>query len=219
MNDVQAVIFDLDGTLVDSMWIWEEIDNIYLKSKGYSVPPNIGDEITHLSFQQTAQYFKDKFNITDSVEIIMATWNTMAFDLYNKKVKLKEGALEFLTHLKSNGIKIGLATSNSITLLEATLKSNNVYDLFDSITVTDEVKKSKENPDIYLLAAKKLNVDPKSCMVFEDIIPAVRGAKKAGMRVTAVYDLHNKKDAEVLKELADNFIVNYHELLLQPIES
>lgn len=213
MNNIKAAIFDLDGTLVDSMWVWQQIDIDYLSKKGHAVPNNLNDEITHLSFTQTAEYFKNKFCIDDSVEEIMNTWNTMAFDHYKNNVKLKIGALEYLQKLKQSGIKIGLATSNSIPLLTATLKNNNAFDLFDAITVTDEVKKSKSNPDIYLLAAKKLGVEPKDCMVFEDIIAAVNGAKLAGMKVTGVYDEHAKHQTNELKEKCDNYIYSYEELL------
>ncbi|MEN8076750.1 HAD family phosphatase [Clostridioides difficile] len=213
LNNIKAAIFDLDGTLIDSMWVWQQIDIDYLSKRGHAVPNNLNDEITHLSFTQTAEYFKNRFSIEDSVEEIMNTWNTMAFNHYKNNVKLKIGALEYLHKLKRSGIKIGLATSNSMPLLTATLKNNNAFDLFDAITVTDEVKKSKSNPDIYLLAAKKLGVDPKDCMVFEDIIAAVEGAKLAGMKVTGVYDEHSKHQIDVLKKECDNYIYSYEELL------
>lgn len=213
MKNIQAVIFDLDGTLVDSMHVWAQIDIDYLSTKGHAVPDNLVDEITHLSFQQTAEYFKTRFNIDDSVDEIMETWNNMAFNKYSTEVMLKDGAFEYLNKLKASGIKIGLATSNSLNLLTATLKNNKVLDLFDAITITDEVKKSKENPDIYLLAANKLGVSPKNCMVFEDILAAVKGAKLAGMKVTAIYDEHSKHQEETLKGICDNYIYNYIELL------
>lgn len=213
MNNIKAAIFDLDGTLVDSMWVWQQIDIDYLSKKGHTVPSNLNDEITHLSFTQTAEYFKNRFSIEDSVEEIINTWNTMAFNHYKNNVKLKVGALEYLQKLKQSGIKIGLATSNSLPLLTATLKNNNAFDLFDAITVTDEVKKSKSNPDIYLLAAKKLGVEPKDCIVFEDIIAAVNGAKLAGMKVIGVYDEHAKHQINDLKDKCDNYIYSYEELL------
>lgn len=213
MNNIKAAIFDLDGTLIDSMWVWQQIDIDYLSKRGHAVPNNLNDEITHLSFTQTAEYFKSRFSIEDSVEEIMNTWNAMAFNHYKNNVKLKTGALEYLNKLKKSGIKIGLATSNSLPLLTATLKNNNAFDLFDAITVTDEVKKSKSNPDIYLLAAKKLGIDPKDCMVFEDIIAAVEGAKLAGMKVTGVYDEHSKHQIDALKRECDNYIYSYEELL------
>lgn len=213
LNNIKAAIFDLDGTLVDSMWVWHQIDIDYLSEKGHAVPEKLNDEITHLSFYQTAEYFKNRFSIEDSVEEIMTTWNTMAYNHYANNVKLKPGALNYLQNLKKSGIKIGLATSNSIPLLTVTLKNNNAFDLFDAITVTDEVKKSKSNPDIYLLAAKKLGVDPSECMVYEDIIAAVEGVKLAGMKVTGVYDEYSKHQTELLKKECDNYIYSYEELL------
>ena len=213
MNTIKAAIFDLDGTLVDSMWVWEQIDIDFLKSKGYTPPKDLKDDITHLTFRQTAEYFKDRFNLSDSIDEITDTWNNMAYDFYSSKVKLKEGVIPFFNKLKSLNIKIGLATSNSLPLLEATLKNNGIYHLFDAITVTDEVKKSKENPDVYLLCANKLNVSPKNCVVFEDIIAAVNGAKLAGMKVIGIYDKASEDQKEILTQTFDRYILNYNELI------
>lgn len=213
MNNIKAAIFDLDGTLVDSMGVWSKIDIDFLGKRNIPLPANLKDDITHLSFQQVAEYFKDRFKLTESTEDIMNEWHEMAYHEYSKNVKLKAGAKEYLEKLKASGVKIGLATSNSIPLLEATLKNNNIYSLFDAITVTDEVNKSKDNPDIYLLSAKKLNVAPEDCMVYEDILPAVTGAKLAGMKVTGVYDDASMDQMDMLKEKCDLYINNYHELL------
>ena len=213
MNDIEAVIFDLDGTLVDSMWVWEQIDIDFLKSKGYTPPEDLKDDITHLTFTQTAEYFKNRFNLSDSIDEIKNTWHNMAYNFYSSKVFLKEGVVPFFEKLKSLNIKIGLATSSSVVLLEATLKNNGIYDLFDAITVTDEVKKSKENPDVYLLAAKKLNVSPENCVVFEDIPMGIKGAKMGGFKTVAVYDECSKKAKDELKKLADSYIYDFFEML------
>lgn len=213
MNNIKAAIFDLDGTLVDSMWVWEQIDIDFLKSKGYTPPKDLKDDITHLTFNQTAEYFKNRFNLSDSIDEITDTWHNMAYSFYSSKVKLKPGVISFLNKLKSLDIKIGLATSNSIPLLEATLKNNGIYHLFDAITVTEEVKKSKENPDVYLLCANKLNVAPENCIVFEDIIAAVKGAKLAGMRVIGVYDKAAEDQEELLSKACDKYIYDYNELV------
>lgn len=213
MNNIKAAIFDLDGTLVDSMWVWEQIDIDFLKSKGYTPPKDLKDDITHLTFNQTAEYFKNRFNLSDSIDEITDTWHNMAYSFYSSKVKLKPGVISFLNKLKSLNIKIGLATSNSIPLLEATLKNNGIYHLFDAITVTEEVKKSKENPDVYLLCANKLNVPPENCIVFEDIIAAVKGAKLAGMKVIGVYDKASEDQEELLSKACDKYIYDYNELV------
>lgn len=213
LKDITAVIFDLDGTLVDSMWVWDQIDEDYLSKKNIEVPKNLNSEIAHLSFNQVAKYFKKRFNLEDSLDDIKNSWNTMAYYHYSTDIKLKNGVKEFLDFLKSLNIKIALATSNSMNLLEATLKNNGIYEYFDSITLTDEVSVGKHEPDVYLLAAKKLGVDPKNCLVFEDIIQAVIGAKKAGMKVIAVEDTRSLSDKDKLLEASDEFITDFSELL------
>ena len=213
LKDIKGAIFDLDGTLVDSMWVWSQIDIDYLKMKGYSMPENLRSEIVHLSFSQTAIYFKEKFNLNDSIKEISEDWHNMAFNHYSNNVKLKLGVRDFLNNLKSFKIKIALATSNSIPLLEACLKNNGIYDYFDSITTTDEVSNGKDCPDVYLLAANKLGINPKDCLVFEDILPAIQGAKAANMKVIAVKDDECLDSKEDLLKYADKYIHSFEELL------
>lgn len=213
MKNIEAVIFDLDGTLIDSMSIWAQIDSDYLKEFNISVPPNLHEEITHLTLTQTANYFKTKFNIKDDEATIINRWNDMAFYHYSNTIKLKEGVIEYLDYLKAKNIKISLATSNSIPLLEATLKNNDIYHYFDAITVTEEVKKSKSNPDVYLLAASKINVKPENCLVFEDVVQAVKGAKLAGMTVYAIYDEVSKNQRDELTNYADLYVESYNDLI------
>lgn len=213
MHNIKAAIFDLDGTLVDSMWVWDQIDKEYLKERGHSVPLNLKDKINHLSFNQTAMYFKDAFRLEDSLETIMNDWTTMAYTHYSQSISLKEGALDFLKKLKSSGIKIGLATSNSVTLLEAVLRNNNIYSYFDCITTTSEVAHGKDKPDVYLLAAERLGVDPSLCIVFEDIVPAIIGAKAANMKTIAIFDKAAEHNRDELIALADKYILNYNEII------
>ncbi len=212
-NNIKGAIFDMDGTIIDSMWVWSRIDRDYLKKRGTEVPEDLYDNIGHLSFNETAEYFKDRFNISDSVENIQEEWNRMAFDEYSKNVKLKPGVKKFLNILKAKNIKISVASSNSLTLIEAALKSNDVYNLFDSITTTDEVKRNKNFPDVYLLAAKKLGLAPYECVVFEDILPAIIGAKASGAKVIGVHDFYSKNQMKDIIEKADSYIFEYNELL------
>ncbi|WP_024614337.1 HAD family phosphatase [Clostridium sp. Ade.TY] len=212
-NNIEAAIFDLDGTLIDSMWVWDQIDIDYLTSKNIPVPKNLNDEIGHLSFNQVALYFKERFKLEDSLDEIKNSWNDMANYHYSNTIKLKKGVKEFLDFLKESNIKIGLATSNSKQLLELVLKNNEIYDYFDAITITDEVSIGKHEPDVYLLAAQKLNVNPKNCIVFEDIVQAVKGAKKANMKVIAVEDERSLPEKEELTSLSDKFISDFLELI------
>ena len=215
LTNIKAAIFDLDGTLINSMSLWDQIDIDYLTSKNIPVPDDLNDEISHLSFNQVAVYFKERFKLEDSLDDIKNTWNTMAYDHYSSDITLKDGVVEFLDFLKKSNIKIGLATSNSTELLEASLKFNKIYDYFDAITITDEVSIGKHEPDVYLLAAKKLNVKPAECIVFEDILPAIKGAKKAGMKVIAVEDECSVLDKDEIIKNSDGFINDFRVLIPQ----
>lgn len=215
LSNIKGVIFDLDGTLVDSMGVWAKIDSDYLTDLGLEVPKNLKEEITHLGFKEVAKYFKKRFNIASSEEEIMKTWHDMAYVEYKNNIKLKPGAREFLEQLKESNIKIGLATSNSYPLLEVCLKSNNIFHLFDSITITGEVPRGKDFPDVYLLAAKRLGLEPKECAVFEDILPAVKGALSAGMKVFAVEEhTVSKEEKSQIKEIVHEYIDSFNDLLV-----
>jgi HAD superfamily hydrolase (TIGR01509 family) len=213
LKDICAAIFDLDGTLVDSMWVWEKIDIEYLKKRGIALPEDLRDDIAHLSFDDTSKYFKNRFNLEDSIEDIKSEWNDMAFTEYSENVTLKPGVIKFLDVLKKNNIKIALATSNTQLLLELTLKNNGIYHYFDSITTTGEVSKGKDHPDVYLLAAKKLDVPPEKCVVFEDILPAILSAKAAGMRVVGVKDKFASHQETQIAENATLFINDFYDIL------
>ncbi len=212
LTNIKAAIFDLDGTLVDSMWVWGKIDEDYFKIRNMDMPLDLKTQIEHLSFDDTAAYFKSNFGLLDTIEEIKKEWTDFAYVEYLNNVKLKPGVVEFLSLLKTLNIKIGLATSNNNDLLEAVLKSNGIYHYFDSITLTNEVSRGKNFPDVYLLAAEKLGIKPEECIVFEDILPAVKGAKAAGMKVVGVYDDFSKEQWEDIIIHADNYIIEYHEL-------
>lgn len=212
LDNINAVIFDLDGTLIDSMWIWDKIDEDYLKEKGFDIPHNLRVDIAHLSFDETAIYFKTRFSLNDSLDQIKNRWLDMAIGHYSNTIPLKPGAKEFLHKLKSKGIQVAIATSNTHCLIEPVLKNNGIYDYFHSITTTSEAGKGKEYPDVYLLAAKKLSVNPENCLVFEDILPAVLAAKAAGMRVIGVQDLSAEDQWTHISKHAEIFIQDFTEL-------
>ena len=185
-NLVKAVLFDFDGTLADSMWMWDDIDIEYLGSRGIALPDTLQKEIEGMSFSETAIYFKETFHLDDSLEEIKADWNRMAMDKYIHEVPLKTGVLEFLQLLKSDGIRMGIATSNSRELVDAALESLAIQDFFQTVTIGCEVAAGKPSPDIYLKVAERLQVCPEECLVFEDVPAGILAGKRAGMPVIAV---------------------------------
>ncbi len=211
-KDIKAVIFDLDGTLVDSMWMWRDIDIEYLGERGIEFPENLQSEIEGMSFSETAVYFKRRFHLGEPLEDIKGEWNQMAWDKYTTRVPLKEGALELLQFLKENHIKAGIATSNSRELVDLTTHKLKVREYFNSIRTSCEVEKGKPAPDIYHLVARDLEVEADGCLVFEDIIQGIMAGKNAGMRVCAVYDSFSREDTVRKQELADYYIESFKEL-------
>lgn len=213
LDHIKAVIFDLDGTLVESMSMWKDIDVEYLKKFNLPVPENLQQDIEGLNMYQTAVYFKETFGIPDCLEDIMATWNAMAYEKYTCEIPLKSGVKSFLEALKKNHILCGIATTNSRFLTEAILTSHQIDSFFSVIVTGDEITKGKPDPEIYLKAAEKMKVSPEECLVFEDIPYGIMAGKQAGMRVCAVEDVYSVKDREEKRRLADFYIDNYEELL------
>ncbi len=209
MQDIKAVIFDLDGTLVDSMWMWYDIDVEYLGRYGLACPDDLQTCIEGMSFQETAVYFKQRFALPDSLEQIKSDWNQMAWDKYLHQVPLKEGAYDFLCHCRENGILLGIATSNSRELVENIAEVHGLNEFFGCIMTGSDVKKGKPAPDIYLAVAKGLGVLPERCLVFEDIVPGILAGKNAGMRVCAVEDIYSEHQRKEKRLLADYYIKNY----------
>ena len=209
LDDYEAVIFDLDGSLVDSMWMWKAIDIEYLKGFGIKPPEDLQKQIGGRSFFETAVFFKDKFGLEDSVEKIGDDWNRMAWDKYTNEVPLKDGAFEFLSACENKGIKLGIASSNSTELIEQVLFSHNIRDKFSSVKSGTQIQKGKPAPDVYLAVANELKVSPEKCLVFEDLVDGIKAGKNAGMTVVAVSDDYSRHSDKAKRELADYYIEDY----------
>ncbi len=210
----KAVIFDLDGTLIDSMGIWIQIDKEYLEIRNIPVPDDLFKDVkTGNSFNEICQYFKDKFDLPDSIEEIGTEWTGMVEEHYKTDVKLKPGAHEFLTLLQENNIKIGVGTSNSKQLAETVLNANKVLEKFDSIVAGCEEIKGKPYPDIFLKSAKELDIAPEDCLVIEDVLIGVQAAKRAGMDVFAIYDEYAAYETDKIKQTSDFYADTFSEII------
>lgn len=213
LENKKAMLFDLDGTLVDSMWMWEAIDIEFLGAYGYECPDDIQRAIEGMSFSETAVYFKERFDLPLSLDEIKAVWTRMSIDKYRHEVLLKPGVLEFLKYCKENGIRTGIGTSNGSEIVDAVLTSLKVKEYFDAVVTACEVAHGKPEPDIYLEVAKRLGVQPENCLVFEDIPAGIMAGKAAGMPVIAVEDDFSADLMDEKRALADAVISDYRELL------
>lgn len=213
LEQIEAVIFDLDGSLVDSMWIWREIDVEFLAARGMELPDDFQRAIEGMSFTETAIYSKERFGLRESVEELKEIWNGMAMDKYSHEVGFKPKALDFLKYCKAHGIRMGIATSNSRELVAAVSGALGLTDYIDQVVTSCEVPKGKPAPDVYLEAAKRLQVSPGRCLVFEDVPAGILAGKHAGMQVCAVEDAFSGDLLEEKRRIADYYITSYQEIL------
>lgn len=213
LEQIKAIIFDIDGTLMDSMWVWTSIDDQYLEKYHLTEPEGFHEGMEGKSYSETAHYFLDLFpQLPFSPQEIMEEWNRMAYEMYRSKVKLKPGAYEFIQDMKARGMKLGIATSNQRELAEVGLQANGIAPFFDVMWTSCEAKKGKPAPDVYLNVARDLGVLPEQCLVFEDVPMGILAGKNAGMKVCAVEDAFSAGQREKKKSLADYYIQTYYDI-------
>ncbi len=212
-KNFKGAIFDLDGTLFDSMGIWKDVDSAFFNRRGIEMPDDYQECIKDMHFKTMAVYTKKRFNLADDINDIMDEWCELCFDEYENKIGLKDGVYDYLVSLKEKGTKLAYATANTTELSEICLKSNGIFDFFDTGAYLHETKSDKCEPDVYILACERLGLSPEDCIVFEDILPGVCGAKKGNFTVCGVYDKFSEKDKCEICNIADYYIKSFKELL------
>ncbi len=213
LKNIEAIIFDIDGTLIDSMWIWENIDELFLEKYNLVQPEGFHEGMEGKSYSETAQYFLDLFpSLPHTREELEQEWYDMAYEIYTTQMELKKGAYEFITTMYEKGMKLGIATSNNKELAEGMLKNNKVFEYMGSIWTSGEAGAGKPNPAVYLNVAKDLGVAPEKCLVFEDVSNGILAGKNAGMKVCAVDDKFSRNQEKKKRQLADYYIQDYDDI-------
>ena len=213
MREFEAAIFDLDGTVVDSMYVWAKVDVDFLTNRGIPVTREYTEKVRGMFFETAAEYTRSTYDLDESVEEIVQIWLDMARYEYANNVRLKPYTKEYLDFLKARSVKLGMATSSNPYLLEPVLKNNGIEGYFDEICYTSQVGRNKSFPDIYIYTAKKLGVSERNCVVSEDIPEGITGAKKADMYAVAVFDEASKDDEQYLRSVADRYIFDFSDML------
>ena len=210
--DIKAVIFDLDGTLLDSCKVWWEVDQNFFKKRGREVPQDYGKIIGTMGLAQAAVFTKETYGIEESPEEIFSEWMDAVVSKYSEEVKLKPHAREYLEFLAKNNIPLAVATAASRVMYEPCLKNNGVYYYFDHICDVKKFKEGKNTPELFLHVANLLGYKPSEILIFEDTLHAIKVALEAGFNVCSVYE-ETCRDEEEKREISSLYITDFNELL------
>ena len=196
LNNFEAAIFDLDGTLIDSMKLWEHFCGDWLRSIGKIPEASLESDIVSMTLSDSAAYINERYALTISRDELLAAWESIITPRYLKSAQLKEGVRE-LVNVLSKKMKLGVATYSFPGSCEAILSHHGIRPLFSSIFCVNEFeelsgyKAVKRDPKFWVEAAARLNIKPEKCVVFEDSLTSVEGVRGAGMGLAAVFDQLN----------------------------
>ena len=205
---IRGAIFDLDGVLLDSMAVWNDLGVRYLRKRGIEPEDGLGQILFSMSMEQGADYLKEQYHLPDTPQKILNGIEQMIQDFYFYEVQPKEGAKELLQFLQDQNIKMIAATSSPREHVTKALQRNGLYGYLQQIYTTGEVGISKHEPLIYQLAAKSLGTKPEETLVFEDSLYALKTAKNAGFRTIGVYDADGETDQEGVRETGELYLTS-----------
>lgn len=214
-KEVKAVIFDMDGTLIDSTGIWAEIDKEFFAKRGiYEVPKNYSEEVVHMGLVEGAKMTIKTYGfVNDTVDGVLKEWRDASIDEYANKIQLKPYAIEVIEYLKKNGVKLALATANDKELYQPCLDRLGIEHYFKEVSDVNKVKEGKSSPKIYDSIIKRLGVSREETMVIEDTIMGLTTANNAGFIAIAIYDKASENQDDRKHKNCYKYIYSLKELI------
>lgn len=206
------ILFDLDGTLIDSNGIWEDIDLEFLSRNGLTPTEEYAYTVGQSNFPGAAEFTRQYFHLDLTAQEIMDQWMVMGEVAY-RQVPLKEGAAAFLAQCAARGEPMALLTACAPKLCHTALERHGFSPYFKELILAEELGLEKRNPEVYRLAAERLGVHPEDCVFYEDAPANCVAAKTAGITVVGVYDQFYKKYRDEMERCCDGYIMSFAELL------
>ena len=208
---VKAVIFDMDGTILDSSEMWDTVAENVIMAWGYVPKPTIREDVLPLGFLDMAPYLKNEYKMSESIDEINEAISQRTTTYYTKEAQLKPGALELMKTMKAKGIKLGLLTATSHIYAEPAMRLVGAWELFDAAISCAEIGYTKFGPEPFQVALERLGTTTEDTWVFEDALYAVETAKGMGMRVCAIADSAAAFQWKDIQKTADCCMDTFHE--------
>lgn len=209
---VKGAIFDMDGTLIDSMPIWDDLSYNLLKANGIEPKRDLREKVSSMYLRESSQYVIDEYGLDMTVDEVINHIDSMVRDFYLNSVPPKEDVKPFLERMKAAGVKMCVATATQRDFAVPALERNGMLDYFDTILTCEEVGSNKQSPLVFERALELLGTKKEETLVFEDSLHAIKTAVNAGFPVAAIYDKSSQKNAETIKSLSSYYFYRYSEL-------
>lgn len=206
---VEGIIFDVDGTLLQSMEIWMEMGQRYLKKFGIEAEENLGEILFDLTMEEGAEYLKNNYGLSQTTEEIHQGVNDGIFEFYEKEAMPKEHVKEFLEYVYSKNIPMTIATATDRPMIEAAFKRLGFDKYFKKIFTATEIGRGKEHPDIFVAAMKEMRSNNENTWLFEDAFYSMKTAKSLGLKNVGIYDFSSAKYQKEVKELSDFYMEDW----------
>lgn len=206
MPKIQAVIFDVDGVLFDSMWMWDELDEKYLRSLGLEMREETTKAVSKMSFEEAADYLRVEYRLDLTVEEIVGQIQDMVRNFYYQEVTLKAGVRRMLENLARRGIPAVIASASDLDMLEHALTRCQIRPMIKKVFTCSEVGAGKTRPDVFLAAAEYLGVQPEHCLIVEDSLHAIETAIQAGFVTAGVYDESSRLEQDDIRNQVTYYV-------------
>ena len=206
------LIFDMDGTMIDSNGIWRDVDIAFLEKRNMPYTKEYYEGVAHTIFPLAALFTKEYCQLEESTDEIMAEWMEMAGDMYSTCVTVKPGVVQYLEQCRARGERMMVLTSSVPANCYAALEHLHLLPYFEKIVFAQDLKMEKKNPATFQKAAELVGVSVEECTVFDDSVAACRGAKAAGMQVVGVYDEFFDMTWDEMQQVCDRCIRSFEEL-------
>lgn len=214
IENIKLFLFDLDGTILDSLKIWNDIDLLFFKNHNLIMGEDYHIAIAPLTLEETATYTKNTYKLDIDEEQIMKEWSNLAIKEYAENVNLKKGVKEFLDYLKNKNVHLAIATSCNEEMFKPCLERYGIVSYFEHFYTSQNLKINKSNTNFFKEILNEYKIEPDQILFFEDSLASMKCAKSLGFNVVAVMDKKWEKQKEEIIASSDDQIEDFSQFIL-----